>query len=256
VPFLLAGSAPKSEGPGPSISAPSAADTSGVGEIKVVSDDTQVRDYRKRLLGREKNPFDQHFTAPQLDGAQLGESTTTVPTSTDTGGASLPEPSGSTTGSTSTSSAGSTPSSGAVGGTDVSDGSPTTTGSGSGDTETEVRTITYAVDVRIVRNGHRRTRRDARELAKLPSEKVPVVMYMGASRDGKKALFLVSDRVNSVFGDVRCLVGSDSCQLLLLEPGLPVTFVYGALNHRYRVKLLKLERVAGHPVGQHSKERR
>ena len=46
-----------------------------------------------------------------------------------------------------------------------------------------------------------------------------------------------------MFGDARCIVGSRSCQLLALEPGLPETFVYGARGKTYRIELLKIHRV-------------
>jgi hypothetical protein len=78
---------------------------------------------------------------------------------------------------------------------------------------------------------------------------------MGASRDGRKALFLVSDWVNSVFGDAKCLLGSDSCQLMQLEPGVPVTFLYGATDRRYRVKVLSIERVSGQSPAHRARKR-
>jgi hypothetical protein len=239
MPFLLAAPAPKPESPEPSPDLATETNA-GVDNVTVVSADTQVRDYRKRLPSREKNPFVQKFTGPQLKGSQLGESATTTVPSSSSGGADLPAPSASVT-----SSGGSGSSLPAAPGSTAVPGASGAVPATGGDDEAKVRTISYAVDVRIVRAGHRRTRRNARPLASLPSEKVPVVMYMGASRDGRKALFLVSDRVNSVFGDAKCLLGSDSCQLMQLEPGVPVTFLYGATDRRYRVKLLSIERVSG-----------
>ena len=51
---------------------------------------------------------------------------------------------------------------------------------------------------------------------------------MGVSKDAKKAVMLVSDKVTGLFGDGVCVVGSEACQLIALEPGLPETVVYGA----------------------------
>ena len=75
--------------------------------------------------------------------------------------------------------------------------------------------------------GGARVRRGLPELTMLPDRKHPAAIFMGVSSDSKKALLLVSSDVRAVFGDARCLVGSRSCQLLALEPGLPETFVYG-----------------------------
>ena len=85
-------------------------------------------------------------------------------------------------------------------------------------------------------------RRDLPELTMLPARTTPAVAFMGTTRDGKKALFLVSSDVVSLFGDGSCVIGSQSCQLLALEPGLPETFVYGPKGHTYRIELLKIER--------------
>ena len=75
----------------------------------------------------------------------------------------------------------------------------------------------------------------------LPARKTPAATYMGVSSDGKKALFLISSDVESIFGEGKCLIGSQTCQLLALEPGLPETFVYGPQERTYRIELLKID---------------
>jgi hypothetical protein len=85
-------------------------------------------------------------------------------------------------------------------------------------------------------------RRDLPELTMLPARATPAVAFMGTTRDGKKALFLVSSDVVSIFGEGTCVIGSQTCQLLALEPGLPETFVYGPQHRTYRIELLKIER--------------
>ena len=84
---------------------------------------------------------------------------------------------------------------------------------------------------------------------------------MGVTKDGKKALMLVSSNVRRLFGDGVCVVGSETCQLLALEPGLPETFVYGASERTYRIELLKIHLVKTDelqraPLGNRSGERR
>jgi hypothetical protein len=68
---------------------------------------------------------------------------------------------------------------------------------------------------------------------------------MGLSNDGKKALFVVSSDVVSIFGEATCVVGSQSCQLLMVEPQMPVTFVYGPEERTYRIELLKIDKTFG-----------
>ena len=58
---------------------------------------------------------------------------------------------------------------------------------------------------------------------------------------------LVSTKVKSVFGESRCVSGDDVCQLLEVEPGFPVTFIYGANEVHYTINVLSLELVVtGH----------
>jgi hypothetical protein len=121
--------------------------------------------------------------------------------------------------------------------------------------ESQPQYASEAIDVRIVSvpassadSGPKRAkpkaevRRDLPELTMLPARATPAVTYMGVSKDGKKALLLVSSDVESIFGEAKCIVGSQSCQLLALEPQLPETFVYGPHERTYRIELLKISR--------------
>ena len=87
-------------------------------------------------------------------------------------------------------------------------------------------------------------RRDLPELTTLPNRGTPAAVFMSVSKDGKKALLLLSAEVKSVFGEGICVLGSKSCQLLALEPGLPETFVYGPHERTFRIELLKIHLVA------------
>jgi hypothetical protein len=86
-------------------------------------------------------------------------------------------------------------------------------------------------------------RRDQPALTMLPSRKTPALTFMTVSKDEKKVLMLVNDNVRGVFGDGVCVVGTDSCQLLALEPGIPVTVVYGADERTYRIEVIELHAV-------------
>jgi hypothetical protein len=138
------------------------------------------------------------------------------------------------------------------------------TSSSSGETEasgvestgkTQPQYASEAIDIRIVSvpassadSGPKRAkpkaqvRRDLPELTMLPARATPAVTFMGVSKDGKKALLLVSSDVESIFGEAKCIVGSQSCQLLALEPQMPETFVYGRHERTYRIELLKISR--------------
>jgi hypothetical protein len=119
-------------------------------------------------------------------------------------------------------------------------------------TETQTKYASQTVDVRIVsvpqQGGEARksakpsagVRRGLPELTMLPSREAPAAVFMGTSSDGKKALLLVSSDVQSIFGDGQCIVGSETCQLLALEEGVPETFVYGEQAKTYRIEILKI----------------
>jgi hypothetical protein len=117
--------------------------------------------------------------------------------------------------------------------------------------------FTAAIDVKISRSGGRsessreatsepRIVRRVLPLTPLPGAKAPVVTFMGLSRKGKP-LLLVSTHVLSLFGEAKCASGDQVCQLLEVEPGFPVTFVYGLNEVHWRVNVLKVEPVVtGH----------
>jgi hypothetical protein len=77
----------------------------------------------------------------------------------------------------------------------------------------------------------------------LPSRTTPAVVYMGSTKDAKKALMLVSSDVTSIFGDAKCVIGSKTCQLLAMEAGVPETFVYGPAGKTFKIELLKVHLV-------------
>jgi hypothetical protein len=125
--------------------------------------------------------------------------------------------------------------------------------SGSG----HIQLFTFAIDVKITKvttkaNGAKskpETVEKDRVIppAALPGKKSQVVTYMGISPTTHQPLFLVSEAVTSVFGETKCVAGEGRCQLLELEKGFPVTFVYGENNVRYKIAVLEVKPVsAGH----------
>ena len=59
------------------------------------------------------------------------------------------------------------------------------------------------------------------ELTMLPSEKNPIVVFLGLSEDGNKALFLVSPSVNASSAMPSCFKGTDRCEFVEVERRLP-----------------------------------
>ncbi len=214
------------------------------GELVVAKTTQGLHSYHRRLSYlRAKDPFQQQY--PNAESTSAGGSSTT---SSGGGSSSESSTSGSSPGTSS---------------------APVT----SPQTTSEVTHVTrhltffsYAIDVRVVtvgsKNGKASTsksesqvRRNLPELTVLPSRTKPAVIFMGVTKDGKKALLLVSSSVSS-FGEGICVLGSQTCQLLALEPGKPETFVYGSQDRTFRIELLKVHLVVTKklhlaPLGSH-----
>ncbi|HEU4739709.1 MAG TPA: hypothetical protein VFS54_11615 [Solirubrobacterales bacterium] len=247
VPFLLSGGSSES---GPPRIEPPVNDSANASQLTVVKATPGLRDYRKRLQARSaKDPFKGPEAKPNVSAAELG-------TEGDNGFESSEVTSSST--STTTSSAGTTTETRKT--TKDEDGTVTT------ETETKTKTdesdssaegppgeitlFAFAIDVRIkktttaadgsAKSSDPETRSRVLSPAPLPGQKTQVVTYAGISPKTKNALFLVSDEVTSIFGEAKCLSGDQTCQLLEVEKGMPLTFVYGPGGARYKITVLKI----------------
>lgn len=209
-----------------------------------------LRDYRRRLRRlHATDPFKQQYSAEEGSetagsaGATEGESGSPSPTP------STPSETTTTPPSTAPSETGGEPAPG------------------------KLTYFSYAIDVRVVPGGSQdgaptegareaTVRRNLPELTMLPSRETPAAIYMGSTKDGKKALMMISSNVEAIFGDGKCVLGSDSCQLLVMEPGIPETFVYGGAGRTFKIELLKIHLVStdklnraplGKPKKKHAK---
>lgn len=258
-PILLSGGSKKEEP-----RAVAVAPVAGEGEVAaltVVRAEPGLREPSKRLADlKSKDPFKQHYTAPVLKpGAVPVATSSTATTLTGSGGAST-----ATTATTTTTSSGSGSGSGSTGSASPPSSStptphpqpaPAESGSGGGGAAGQITLFTFAIDVTVAHTettksgatkmGDPKTLHEVLPTTALPSQKAPVVTYLGVDpKTGKKALMLVSPEVDSVFGDAKCLSGVTTCQLLELEPGMPEVFVYGPGQTRYKINVLKVEPVA------------
>jgi hypothetical protein len=243
VPFLL-GSSKKAEVPPSTSEALAKASASSVdkkSELVVVRSTPGLRSYKKRLKGKPTDPFKQRFTGPVTTNAQLGEGGGEETSTVTTGG-------GSETESVTVTSPEIEPS------PPVS--SPTSPPKHIENPSQAKNLTLYAweINVKVTKQSAGASssakqdpsiRKGVRSQTPLPGPKAPVITYMGASKkDVKKALLLVSNQVTSVFGETSCANKQDQCQLIEVEPGFPVTLVYGANEVHWVVNVLKQELVA------------
>jgi hypothetical protein len=266
VPFLL-GSGKKAEVPASTSEALAKASTSAVdknSKLVVVRSTPGLRAYRKRLKGKPTDPFVQQLAAPANVSAPSGEgeepelSTVTTPTTEPLPSPEPPSPEPSPPVSTPSPSPGPSHSPGPS--------SPPKHSENPG--KGHLTFYAWAIDVKITRQGGSASSSDTAGASKkdpaskgdpsvrkevlpqtaLPGDKAPVVTYMGAStKKPGRAVFLVSTNVKSVFGETSCTNKTeDFCQLIEVEPGFPMTLVYGFNEVRYTVNVLKLELV---PLG-------
>ncbi len=194
------------------------------GELVVAKSTPGLRVYHRRLTHlRAKDPFKQQYTETESTSASGSSGA-----GSSGGGESSPSSAPQQVPSTTTSPG---------------------TGSQTAPARSHLIYFSYAIDVRTVSGSSGSSsatkskptvRRNLPELTVLPSRSIPAAIFMGVSKDGDKALLLLSSQVDSIFGEGRCLLGSTSCQLLALEPGNPETFVYGPQGRTFKIEILKV----------------
>jgi hypothetical protein len=216
---------------------PSAGETGGAGAVQssaggrsgllVAKSAPRLREYRRRLDRLQaKDPFKQQYGGGEpVPGSSEGTAGTSLSESSSSEPSESPEFSPSTEPS-----------------------SPETGGEPTG-THGKLTYFSFAIDVRIstgsTQQGDKQVtvRHNLPELTMLPSRETPAIVYMGSTKDGKKAVMTVSSDVEAIFGDAKCVLGSETCQLLAMEPDLPETFVYGGGGRTFKIELLKIHLV-------------
>jgi hypothetical protein len=219
----------------------------------VLAADPGLRDYHERLDAlRSKNPFAEHFEAPDNSESAVGLSVggsggasgvSTAGESSAAGGSlsaagtstSTVQTAGSASSTTTGSSTTTTPSSGST-----SSGS-SSSGSGQGSPPASGQWFTYRIDVVTGLAGDAKPRRDVKRGTVLPSQSNPVALFLGASEGGKRATFLVSTDVVRTHGDGNCVPSPSDCQILDLEPGQERKFTYAPRGDAPDTYLIKLQ---------------
>jgi hypothetical protein len=221
VPMLIKGGGSETTVP-PAPPLPGTATNAGLqNEPAVLTYNPSVRDYHQRLDTLErKDPFVQQFRSGSTTDAAVA----------DTAGAttSSPVPTGDT---------------GSSGSGDTTGGS--TGGTPTGSTHTVTHTFYYReTDILIGDTSAPLKRRNrVPDLSFLPNDKTPVLIYMGATRDAKTAVFLVSDDVTVVAGQNRCSPSPEDCQALRMHENDAVTLDNAVDGKSYRMKVLDVRLV-------------
>jgi hypothetical protein len=253
VPIALSQSGSESEEPVGGGAGASSADQNGAGAGELVAKAAPgLRDYRRRLDHlRAKDPFIQQYAGGGSEESAVSTEASGSIASAEEGVYTESSPEATSTFPT--------------------ESSAGTESAGSGPAPGKPKYYSYAIDVKVSSGGSEEgespsvdgkptVRHNLPELTMLPSREQPAIVYMGSTRDGKKALVVVSSDVDSVFGDAQCVLGSQTCQMLALEPGLPETFVYGGSGKTYKIELLKIHLVessspSSAPLGEKPKKK-
>jgi len=238
VPLLISSGGSKSSPSATEAVVEQAADLAPENQKAVVAYQPGVRDYKDRLKDlTAKDPFEQQFTQAAAAASQLN-------TSVASSGGEASAGAGTTTTSVPTTEGGSEP--GSVT-TKPETGVPTDPSGGSGGggtTKTKTRYFYYTTDLLVGEAAWTLQRRNGvKALTPLPSETVPVAIYLGATLDGKNALFLLSNQVTQVSGPGQCLPSPEDCSMLALKQDQTEDMLYGADGKSYRIKVIRNRRI-------------
>jgi len=225
VPVVLA-KEPAAPAPAPPTTADNGADDVLASQPIVAEAAPSDRAKRRHVLGTPKNPFAVAKTASGSD----------EPASSDgSNKADDPKPS-------------STPTSTPTGGTSTSStGDPSTPTTTPGTPASPPKT--YAPGSLTVRfsDGTMSSRKTVKKLQPLPSLESPALIYLGLSRDGKSAIFLVDEGVEAV-GDGECDPAPDKCETVKLKAGetefLDVKDDTGNVVGQFQVDLIKIHKAS------------
>jgi hypothetical protein len=112
-------------------------------------------------------------------------------------------------------------------------------------TRTETSEYEYVVDATFWNGDRRRAIRGLRKLDMLPSQRAPVLIFMGTVGDGGNAVFLVDSTLRPA-GEGRCVPGPANCVYVHLGPGSEHAFTTEA-GDSYRLRVDEIRRVEVKP---------
>jgi hypothetical protein len=182
---------------------------------------------RRKVLGSKKNPF------ATVKPAESASDTDDV-----NGPVVVKSPSGGTSGDDTGSSGGSGSGGGSVPSTGTTPTTPTTPAPAPKKYEQYELTVRFG-------GAEDASRQSVKKLQPLPSAELPVLIYMGVSKDRKSAIFLVDQGVTPV-GDGECKPSPEACETIRLREGetefLDVTDEAGGVGQQYQLDLIKIHK--------------
>ncbi len=229
VPFLLGD--PEPVEPPPAVSAAPETGPPASASLAVVEAKPGLRDYRKRLGSRTAtNPFKQRYTSLPESAQVESTSVSSSVSGGDSGGAAVVGVEG-----------------------EVTEPAPAPPSGGGSDGERAARPYELVIDVQISRTertadgdekkGEVEIRHDVPVLTQLPGQKTPVVTTMGANFSKERLVFLVSHDVEAISGDYACITRGDICELLEVELGMLLEFVYEPSGATYAIKVTGVDAI-------------
>ena len=217
VPFVMVDSEEVPSEAGTPAAAPKRLEPLG-GKALVAASDHSIQDGSALRAFLRKNPFQPiERLAANPAGLAAGASESAPPT-------------GGTSGPTTISSAGGGASSGPTGGSGFTPGpmgSPEPpTGGGGGDgndggnseTRSVVKQYTYTANLHFGVTGRETFYRELTQLSPLPNDEATMLMFLGVTADGKRAVFLVDNGLQA-FGEGRCKPSASKCTFLYMASG-------------------------------------
>jgi len=244
VPFLLGSS---EEPLPPDTTAESAAEAA---EQEIADDSTLtvveahpgLRDYRERLRGRiPTDPFKQRYTGvPQA--AQLTSEDVSSVTDLSSGSSGTPVTEGEES-VTEDDAPAPSPATGSPGGTPPGPGKGER-GSGKGNPPESLegkRLFGFRPNVRfgVAGSGDLSLHREL-PLGSLLPEKNAVVLFVGVTQNGERALFSVAPEV-TVRGDGGCVGGAENCHFLSMRAGDAVDLLTGSTGRSFRLNVVSID---------------
>ncbi len=103
------------------------------------------------------------------------------------------------------------------------------------------KTFEYVVDATFSNGDRRRQVKGLRKLGMLPNESAPLLIFMGVTRDGGNATFLVDSTLDAA-GEGSCKPSREDCALVVIGAGAEETFT-DAKGATYRLRVDEIRRV-------------
>lgn len=207
--------------------------------LTVVRDKPDLRDYRKRLRGRTAfDPFKQRYAnlpkEAQLKSVDVTSSGSVDGSSVESGTATAAESEGMNT----------SPGEGAAPGSKGGGGAPSPSGgTGSGDDGLEEgRLYGFRPDLRfgVAGSGALESYREL-PLGSLLPKRNAVLLFVGVTQNGKRALFSLTPEVTLVRGDGDCVGGARNCRILSIQAGEAVDLATDQPGRTFRLSVERIE---------------